>query len=48
MFLSFYGEELMEGALRNGEAACARVIIFGNTIHREGVIVVEGCDKGED
>ena len=44
----FYGEELVEGALRDGEAACARVIIFGNTIHREGVIVVEDCDKGED
>ena len=36
----FDGEELVEGALRDGEAACARVTLFGDTVHREGVIVV--------
>ena len=39
---------MVEGALRDGEAACARVTLFGDTIHREGVIVVEGWDKGGD
>ena len=42
----FDREELMEGALRDGKAACTRVTFFGDTVHREGVIVVEGRNKG--
>jgi hypothetical protein len=26
----------------------ARVTLFGDTMHCEGVIVVKGCDKGVD